>query len=75
MLTKKRVTFLFKLQGGVILHAQFEIWKAASSEESMQWMPETASSNASSGDVSDGKFFTCHLCFFAGTKTHAFHTL
>lgn len=23
----------------------------------MQWLPETASSNASSGDVSDGKFY------------------
>lgn len=39
----------------MILHAQFEIWKAASSEESMQWLPESASSNASSGDMSDGK--------------------
>lgn len=49
------------LQGGMILHAQFEIWKAASSEESMQWMPESASSNASSGDMSDGKL--PHLLF------------
>ncbi|XP_068907924.1 DNA-binding protein D-ETS-4 isoform X2 [Tenebrio molitor] len=42
-------------QGGVILHAQLEIWKAACSEEdlSMSWQPETASSNASSGDMSD----------------------
>lgn len=43
----------------MILHAQLEIWKAAYSEEDlgMQWLPETASSNASSGDVSDGKFY------------------
>ncbi|RZC37626.1 Ets and/or SAM PNT domain containing protein [Asbolus verrucosus] len=42
-------------QGGMILHAQLEIWKAAYSEEdlSMRWQPETASSNASSGDMSD----------------------
>ncbi|KAJ8919543.1 hypothetical protein NQ315_002164 [Exocentrus adspersus] len=42
-------------QGGMILHAQLEIWKAAYSEEDlrMQWLPETTSSNASSGDVSD----------------------
>lgn len=39
----------------MILHAQLEIWKAAYADESMQWMPETASSNASSGDMSDGK--------------------
>lgn len=42
----------------MILHAQLEIWKAAYSEEDlgMQWLPETTSSNASSGDVSEGKF-------------------
>ncbi|KAJ8980200.1 hypothetical protein NQ317_003765 [Molorchus minor] len=42
-------------QGGMILHAQLEIWKAAYSEDDfgMNWLPETASSNASSGDVSD----------------------
>ena len=42
----------------MILHAQLEIWKAAYSEEdlSMKWQPETTSSNASSGDMSDGKF-------------------
>nr|XP_023022907.1 DNA-binding protein D-ETS-4 isoform X1 [Leptinotarsa decemlineata] len=42
-------------QGGMILHAQLEIWKAAYSDEDlrMQWRPETASSNASSGDMSD----------------------
>lgn len=42
-------------QGGMILHAQLEIWKAACSEDDMgmQWLPETASSNASSGDVSE----------------------
>ncbi|XP_063907517.1 DNA-binding protein D-ETS-4 isoform X2 [Zophobas morio] len=42
-------------QGGMILHAQLEIWKAAYSEEdlSMKWQPETTSSNASSGDMSD----------------------
>lgn len=45
----------FLFQGGVILHAQFEIWKATSSEEGMQWMPGSASSNTSSGDMSDGK--------------------
>ncbi|EFA02538.2 DNA-binding protein D-ETS-4 isoform X1 [Tribolium castaneum] len=42
-------------QGGMILHAQLEIWKAAYSDEdlSMKWQPETTSSNASSGDMSD----------------------
>ncbi|XP_072382030.1 DNA-binding protein D-ETS-4 isoform X2 [Diabrotica undecimpunctata] len=43
-------------QGGMILHAQLEIWKAAYSEEDLgiQWKPETTSSNASSGgDLSD----------------------
>ncbi|CAG9864184.1 unnamed protein product [Phyllotreta striolata] len=42
-------------QGGMILHAQLEIWKAAYSEEDLgiQWRPETTSSNASSGDLSD----------------------
>ncbi|KAG5881449.1 hypothetical protein JTB14_037667 [Gonioctena quinquepunctata] len=42
-------------QGGMILHAQLEIWKAAYSDEDlqMQWRLEPASSNASSGDVSD----------------------
>ncbi|XP_044748000.1 DNA-binding protein D-ETS-4 [Coccinella septempunctata] len=42
-------------QGGMILHAQLEIWKAAhcSDDLSMSWLPETASSNASSGDISD----------------------
>ncbi|KAK9886866.1 hypothetical protein WA026_019123, partial [Henosepilachna vigintioctopunctata] len=42
-------------QGGVILHAQLEIWKAAYSSDDlvMQWLPETASSNTSSGDISD----------------------
>lgn len=51
-------TYIFLLQGGMILHAQLEIWKAAYSEEDlgMQWLPETTSSNASSGDVSEGKF-------------------
>lgn len=47
----------------MILHAQFEIWKAASSEESMQWMPESASSNASSGDMSDGKLSLVYIEF------------
>lgn len=47
--------FFFK--GGMILHAQLEIWKAAncSNDLNMSWLPETASSNASSGDVSDGE--------------------
>ncbi|CAH1101121.1 unnamed protein product [Psylliodes chrysocephalus] len=42
-------------QGGMILHAQLEIWKAAYSEEDLgiQWRPETTSSNASSGDITD----------------------
>lgn len=42
---------------GEILFAQLEIWKAAHSEEDlgMQWLPDTTSSNASSGDVSEGK--------------------
>nr|CAH7746277.1 unnamed protein product [Callosobruchus chinensis] len=42
-------------QAGMILHAQLEIWKAAYSEEQLgvNWRPETTSSNASSGDVSD----------------------
>lgn len=41
----------------MILHAQLEIWKAAYLDEDlgMNWRPETTSSNASSGDVSDGK--------------------
>lgn len=40
----------------MILHAQLEIWKAACSEDDMgmQWLSETTSSNASSGDVSEG---------------------
>lgn len=43
-------------QGGMTLYAQLEIWKAAcspSENSSMQWMPETTSSNASSGDISE----------------------
>ncbi|XP_045480060.1 DNA-binding protein D-ETS-4 [Harmonia axyridis] len=42
-------------QGGMILHAQLEIWKAAHSSDdlSMSWLPDTASSNASSGDISE----------------------
>ncbi|KAI4462544.1 ets [Holotrichia oblita] len=42
-------------QGGSMIYAQLEIWKAACMDESrsMQWMPETTSSNASSGDMSD----------------------
>ncbi|KAL3266241.1 hypothetical protein HHI36_010422 [Cryptolaemus montrouzieri] len=42
-------------QGGMILHAQLEIWRAAyySDDMSMSWLPETKSGNASSGDVSD----------------------
>lgn len=42
----------------MILHAQLEIWKASYSEEElgMSWRPETTSSNASSGDMSDGKY-------------------
>ncbi|XP_076273925.1 DNA-binding protein Ets98B isoform X1 [Rhynchophorus ferrugineus] len=41
-------------QGGMILHAQLEIWKAAYSESSTkQWIPEAASGNASSGDISE----------------------
>lgn len=41
----------------MILHAQLEIWKAAYSDEdlNMRWQPETTSSNASSGDISEGK--------------------
>ncbi|CAH1174137.1 unnamed protein product [Phaedon cochleariae] len=41
-------------QGG-ILHAQLEIWKAAYSDDDLriQWRPETTSSNASSGDISE----------------------
>lgn len=41
----------------MILHAQLEIWKAAYSDEdlNMQWQPDTTSSNASSGDISEGK--------------------
>lgn len=49
---------LFVFQGGIILHAQLEIWKAAYSENDlcMQWLPENSSSNASSGgDISDGE--------------------
>lgn len=65
----KHWCFLYKafsllLQGGAILHAQLEIWKAAYSEEGMQWMPESASSNASSGDVSDGKFWEVVFEYF-----------
>ncbi|XP_030767765.1 DNA-binding protein D-ETS-4 isoform X2 [Sitophilus oryzae] len=41
-------------QGGMILHAQLEIWKAAYSEESVKnWIPETTSGNASGGDISE----------------------
>lgn len=42
-------------QEGMILHAQLEIWKAAYSEDDLgiQWRPETTSSNASSGDLSE----------------------
>ncbi|KAB0799819.1 hypothetical protein PPYR_07699 [Photinus pyralis] len=42
-------------QSGSILYAQLEIWKAAFSEEEFggKWMPESASSNASSGEISD----------------------
>lgn len=46
-----------------MIYAQLEIWKAACMDESrsMQWMPETTSSNASSGDMSDGKFDILYL--------------
>ncbi|XP_018331245.1 DNA-binding protein D-ETS-4 isoform X2 [Agrilus planipennis] len=42
-------------QGGSILHAQLEIWKASHSESGLgiPWLQETTSSNTSSGDVSD----------------------
>lgn len=42
-------------QSGSILYAQLEIWKAAFSEDDLgaHWMPESASSNASSGEISD----------------------
>ncbi|CAG9762523.1 unnamed protein product [Ceutorhynchus assimilis] len=40
-------------QGGMILHAQLEIWKAAYSEENKNWLPEQVPSNAPSGDVSE----------------------
>lgn len=46
----------------MILHAQLEIWKAAYSESSTkQWIPEAASGNASSGDISEGKRFSNQL--------------
>ncbi|ENN80509.1 hypothetical protein HUJ04_005409 [Dendroctonus ponderosae] len=41
-------------QGGMILHAQLEIWKAAYSEENLKnWVPESVPSNAASGDISE----------------------
>ncbi|XP_060531265.1 DNA-binding protein D-ETS-4 [Cylas formicarius] len=41
-------------QAGMNLHAQLEIWKAAYSEDSgKHWFPESVSSNASSGDISE----------------------
>lgn len=55
------VNRILLFQGGMILHAQLEIWKAAYSDDDicMNWRPETTPSTASSEDVSDGEHFIC----------------
>lgn len=42
-------------EGGAMLYAQLEIWKAAYLEDisAMQWLPEVTSNDASGGDISD----------------------